>query len=242
MSMTIKQLADSIGVSKTAIRKRIDDSFRDSYTAFNNAGMILISDEGCKLLMDGFRKQAETKEKFAETKNKFAETKEETWESKEKFPETKDESAETREKFPQTMDEFPQTGEKFAETKSEFPETGERLMETEEKFPETSGNQAETSANRISARMVDMLQEQLNVKDRQIAELNARLAETTLALTETQRSLQAAQALHAGTIQQSLETAAEQYPYTESDTAVSAEGSEKRGFFSRFAGVFNRKR
>ena len=39
---------------------------------------------------------------------------------------------------------------------------------------------------------------------KQIAELNARLAETTAALTETTKSLQAAQALHAGTIQQQL--------------------------------------
>lgn len=46
--------------------------------------------------------------------------------------------------------------------------------------------------------------EQLAVKDKQIAELNARLAETTAALVAAQQTAQAAQALHAGTIQQQL--------------------------------------
>ena len=48
---------------------------------------------------------------------------------------------------------------------------------------------------------IDTLQGQLAVKDKQIEELNARLAESNTALVAAQQTAQAAQALHAGTIQ-----------------------------------------
>ena len=53
---------------------------------------------------------------------------------------------------------------------------------------------------------LDLKNEQLSVKDKQIEELNARLAETSAALVAAQQTAQAAQALHAGTIQQQLLT------------------------------------
>ena len=49
---------------------------------------------------------------------------------------------------------------------------------------------------------LDRKNEQLDVKDKQIAELNARLSECSAALMVAQQTAQAAQALHAGTIQQ----------------------------------------
>ena len=51
---------------------------------------------------------------------------------------------------------------------------------------------------------IDMLQGQLAVKDRQIEELNARLAEVSSALLAVQQTAATAQALHAGTIKQQL--------------------------------------
>ena len=51
---------------------------------------------------------------------------------------------------------------------------------------------------------IDTLQGQLAVKDKQIEELNARLAEVSSALVTAQQTAQAAQALHAGTIRQQL--------------------------------------
>ena len=69
-------------------------------------------------------------------------------------------------------------------------------------------NQSETSL-----RLVSMLQHELEIKNReleiknkQIEELNARLAEVTSALTTAQQTAQAAQALHAGMIQQQLKS------------------------------------
>ena len=57
---------------------------------------------------------------------------------------------------------------------------------------------------------IDTLQGQLAVKDKQIEELNARLAESSAALVSAQQTVQAAQALHAGTIQQQITEGNEQ--------------------------------
>ena len=47
-----------------------------------------------------------------------------------------------------------------------------------------------------------MLRKELEIKNKQIEDLNARLAEVSSALVMAQQTAQAAQALHAGTIQQ----------------------------------------
>ena len=63
----------------------------------------------------------------------------------------------------------------------------------------------ETSETTLIAMLqgeLDRKSEQLAVKDKQIGELNARLAEISSALVAAQQTAQAAQALHAGTIRQ----------------------------------------
>jgi hypothetical protein len=50
----------------------------------------------------------------------------------------------------------------------------------------------------------EVLTQQLSAKDKQIDDLNARLAEVTAALVGAQDAARAAQALHAGTIQAQL--------------------------------------
>lgn len=52
MAMTIKQLADSLSVSKTAIRKRFNDEFRANHLKTTENGMLVIDDEGCKLIAE----------------------------------------------------------------------------------------------------------------------------------------------------------------------------------------------
>lgn len=68
---TIKQLADELGVSKTAIRNYMTADFRAKYTAKDRKGVITITEEGCKLLSENFGNQ----EKPAQTnENHFPET------------------------------------------------------------------------------------------------------------------------------------------------------------------------
>ena len=62
---------------------------------------------------------------------------------------------------------------------------------------------------------IDTLQGQLAIKDKQIEDLNARLAESNAALVAAKQTAQAAQALHAGTIQQQLTSGEEQRGETE---------------------------
>ena len=65
----------------------------------------------------------------------------------------------------------------------------------------------ETSETTLIAMLqgeLDRKSEQLAVKDKQIEELNARLAEISSALVAAQQTAQAAQALHAGTIRQQV--------------------------------------
>jgi predicted DNA binding protein len=52
--------------------------------------------------------------------------------------------------------------------------------------------------------IIAILKTELDMKNEQIKNLNARLAETTAALTSAQRAVHAAQALHAGTMQKLL--------------------------------------
>lgn len=59
---TIKQLADSLGVSKTAVRNYMDADFREKHTAKDGKGVITIDQEGCKLISEYYRKTAEKPE------------------------------------------------------------------------------------------------------------------------------------------------------------------------------------
>lgn len=74
---------------------------------------------------------------------------------------------------------------------------------------------------------IDTLQGQLSVKDKQIEELNARLAEVAAALVAAQQTAQAAQALHAGTIQQQLASGEAEPEVHQQET------EEKKGWFNR---------
>ena len=79
---------------------------------------------------------------------------------------------------------------------------------------------------------LDRKSEQLAVKDKQIEELNARLAEVSSALVTAQQTAAAAQALHAGTMHQQLLSGKAGADQPERET----EPVQKRSWFSRFFG------
>ena len=47
---TVKQLADELGVSKTAIRKRMDSEFRANYVQTTENNVLIISEIGCEII------------------------------------------------------------------------------------------------------------------------------------------------------------------------------------------------
>ena len=72
---TIKELADALGVSKTAVRKYMTPEFRCEHVKTTGNGVITIDSEGCKLIA----MHLERTEKLAETTaNKIPETAETT--------------------------------------------------------------------------------------------------------------------------------------------------------------------
>ena len=92
---------------------------------------------------------------------------------------------------------------------------------------------AKPSCETSETTLISMLQselehknQQLEAKDEQIRELNARLAEVSSALVAAQQTAQAAQALHAGTIQQQLTSGTDQ-------SEGSGDEPKKQGWFSR---------
>lgn len=157
MSQTIKQLADSLGVSKTAIRKYLTPEFRAKYTANQTGNSIVIDDEGCKLIAETFRKPAESFRKP--------------------------------------------------------PQTTANLE------PETTGNQVSGDVVALLQSTIAALQLQLEVKDRQIAEL-------TETLKTQAASLQAAQALHAGTMHQMMLNPAEEPVQARQEPVEAPEGED----------------
>ena len=82
--------------------------------------------------------------------------------------------------------------------------------------------------------VIEMLQKELEIKNEQIRELNERLSECSAALLAAQQTAQAAQALHAGTIQQQLTEGAADLEQEQPQADVVS--GEKKGWFIRLFG------
>lgn len=154
MAKTIKEIADELGVSKTAVSKQIANlGLRSSLR--KNGNQFAIENQQEKLIKMAFQKK---RQQEIVTENSVS-------------------------------DEQSQTESQTA-----------------------NANQSQTANHEVCGlrlvgvlqTTVDTLQAQLAVKDVQIRELNARLAECSTALLAAQETARAAQALHAGTIQQQL--------------------------------------
>ena len=174
MAKTIKEIADELGVSKTAVSKQIANlGLRSSLR--KNGNQFAIEKQQEKLIKMAFRK------------NKQREI------------------------------------------------AGENLV-SDEQSQTTNANQSQTENHEVCDLVcvlqttVDTLQEQLSVKDQQIRELNARLAECSTSLLAAQETARAAQALHAGTIQQQLSDG-EDYAASVPDEQAAP---NNRRWFSRF--------
>ena len=77
----------------------------------------------------------------------------------------------------------------------------ELLIKQQFKTSNVSSNSPQGAFNDT---VIDMLKKELDIKNRQISELQKSLNDTTEALRFTSESLHAAQALHAGTIKQQI--------------------------------------
>lgn len=133
MEYTIKEIADTVGVSKTAVRKKIEKLGLQT-KLLKNGNKITIDEETAKQVITAFDKQTEN-----ETQTRFA-------------------------------------------------------------------NQNENELSKV----VEILQAELESKNKQLASKDRQIEDLTRALENTTASLQAEQALHAGTMQKQLSSGEEQ--------------------------------
>ena len=125
---------------------------------------------------------------------------------------------------------------KMAFQKNKQRERVVKNLVSDEQSQTTNANQSQTENHEVCDLVcvlqttVDTLQEQLSVKDQQIRELNARLAECSTALLAAQETARAAQALHAGTIQQQLSDGEDHAASVVDEQAA----PNNRRWFSRF--------
>ena len=126
---------------------------------------------------------------------------------------------------------------KMAFQKNKQRERVVKNLVSDEQSQTTNANQSQTENHEVCDLVcvlqttVDTLQEQLSVKDQQIRELNARLAECSTALLASQETARAAQALHAGTIQQQLSDGEDRAAASVPDEQTAP---NNRRWFSRF--------
>ena len=128
---TIKQIADELGVSKTAVRRRLTPEVQTKF-AETVAGVIYISSDGESVIRQTFQR-----------------------------------------------------------------------TEVQTGFPVGSANKFAVGSGEVST-LVSMLQRELDAKNQLIDRQQSTIDELTAALITAQQSAQAAQALHAGTMQQHL--------------------------------------
>lgn len=92
---------------------------------------------------------------------------------------------------------------------------GQAFLRSELSTKQTTEQSSDSQVDSTVDTVISMLQRELDVKNEQIRELNARLAESNAALVAAQQSAQAAQLLHAGTMKQLSDGEADELPDTE---------------------------
>lgn len=81
---------------------------------------------------------------------------------------------------------------------------GQAFLRSELSINLSTEQSSDSQVDRLIDTVISMLQHELDMKNEQIRELNARLAESNAALVVAQQSAQAAQMLHAGTMHKHL--------------------------------------
>ena len=141
-----------------------------------------------------------------------------------KKPESEVESGEKQEKEPER----------------EAENTGKNSEESERKPEETGKNEKEAESG-VTAALVEMLREELRVKNAQIESLTAQLSDTTEALKSAQRSLEQAQILHAKSVNLLPDAQTEPEPEDEQEPETRTRAGEdpkprKRTLWERITG------
>ena len=218
MEMTIKQLASELGVSKPTVRSVIAElGFHDKLRKVGNRYML--SDM-----------------QISEIKSKMSNKSENEVHSElEKTEKSKNEIQPKSEKTEKSESEVQLKSEKTEKSESEVQPKSEKSES--EVQPKTENNifmEQLLILNKqlvVKDEQITMLQDQLAVKDRQINLLQEQISQLTAAMENLTASLNAEQALHAGTIQKQLT----EHSVMDQPSDVD-QSKQRQGFFSRLFG------
>ena len=209
MEMTIKQLADELGVSKPTIRNIVSElGIQSKLRKVGNRYMLSdaqITQVKLQILKDGVLSESEKTEKLES--------------------EMLSESEEKTEKLESEM---------LSESEKTEKLESEMLSESEKTENSIVREQLSILSQQLTVKdnQIQVLQDQLIAKDNQIQILQEQIGQLTAAMESMAAALTGAQALHAGTIQKQL-TGHNDRVEQSSDQE---QPKQKQGFFSRLFG------
>ena len=207
MEMTIKQLASELGVSKPTVRSVIAElGFQGKLRKVGNRYML--SD----------MQISEIKLKMSNRSESEVQPKSEKTEKSESEVQPKSEKTEKSESEVQLKSEKTEKSESEVQPKTENNIFMEQLLILNKQLA-------------VKDEQITMLQDQLAVKDRQINLLQEQISQLTAAMENLTASLNAEQALHAGTIQKQLT----EHSVMDQPSDVD-QSKQRQGFFSRLFG------
>lgn len=204
--MTIKELAEQLGVTKTTVRKYLTADIRAAYTVTGKNGVIEISATGANLIAEAFanRDCGNCGEVCAKPQTDC----ELSANQAEAIAETSANSVETK---PQTANyakdcEFAVENSEFAVKDSGFAETvcSEVSLNIPKTVSSDGGKIAASETITMPLSVWETLQQQLEQQQQQLNDYNARLQDITKALLNSQETAARAQALHAAMVQEQL--------------------------------------
>ena len=239
MEMTIKQLADELAVSKSTIGRAIVQlGFQDQLCKIGNKYMLSetqILQIKLQLSKDEEEKSLQANSKTLHEEEKSLQASSKTLHEEEKSLQADSKTLHEEEKSLQASSKTLHEEEKSLQADSKTLHEEEKSLQANSKT--LHGEEKSLQANQemqkaILQEQLSILNKQLAIKDHQIQILQEQIGQLTVTMESMATALNAAQALHAGTIQKQLtehSDSMEQMPDQE-------QPKQKKGIFSRLFG------
>ena len=225
MEMTIKQLADELAVSKSTIGRAIVQlGFQDQLCKIGNKYML----SETQILQIKLQLYKDEEEKSLQANSKTLHEEEKSLQASSKTLHEEEKSLQADSKTLHEEEKSLQANSKTLHEEEKSLQANSKTLHGEEKS--LQANQEMQKA--ILQEQLSILNKQLAIKDHQIQILQEQIGQLTVTMESMATALNAAQALHAGTIQKQLtehSDSMEQMPDQE-------QPKQKKGIFSRLFG------
>ena len=225
MEMTIKQLADELAVSKSTIGRAIVQlGFQDQLCKIGNKYML----SETQILQIKLQLSKDEEEKSLQANSKTLHEEEKSLQASSKTLHEEEKSLQASQKTLHEEEKSLQANSKTLHKEEKSLQASQKTLHEKEKSLQAN----QEMQNVILQEQLSILNKQLAIKDHQIQILQEQIGQLTVTMESMATALNAAQALHAGTIQKQLtehSDSMEQMPDQE-------QPKQKKGIFSRLFG------